>query len=619
MTNLAKALALICMVVLCVGMYGENTLLAVPATAILLWMIISYAHFSWLHRRIRKTIHVERRIQERSQPNVYLWADRLYAVELKIQSRQRLPAALQVRDIVPDLLQLQDHNADEGLVLLQGGSDARVHNNPPVPNTKTWTNWFWEQFTPAAEKPGVLDKNSFILDESCKNVVHQYRIRPRAAGLSIFPGIRIEHKDAMNWFRADYFVDCRQVTRILPKYREESEIRQMLKTSNSIPQHGLHRQRKPGMGFELLELREYVDGDPPKSIAWKASARRNTLMIRQYESEVPVRMQLFVEGTVGCRIGSFGHRVVDQMTLLSASLAKIVTSHGDAVGGFFVDRNGVVRLPAAFGESGFYKIAKGLSQFCSREFPDRFRWTVALQNAVYALIGEYYPHLLSLHFNPSNLGFFDLSLTSTKRQRIQVCNVLAEHYQLNDLEHVQMIVDDNVNAKWMQKFLCEHGREWIFPMIPEEDVPHFLSQSAISFLVRSVQQAVQFAKDNEVFVLMVDLLSSDRDMSGLIQALKVARGKHHRVVVVSQSPSFEPIEKGNLRALENYLETSPESWRRLASKMLVAERYNRVKSQLNGIGVPFSVTSDESSISAVLMELELARSGRLAAKRGSAQ
>jgi uncharacterized protein (DUF58 family) len=613
MTNLAKALALICIVVLCVGMYGENTLLAVPAIAILLWMLIGYAHFSWLHRRIRKTISVERRIHERSQPNVYLWADRLYSVELIVQSKQRLPSALQVRDIVPDLMQLKDFVASEGETLVQDFIGM------PDYGKKTWMSWFWEQFIPTAEKPGIVDKNAFVVNQSQKRVAHQYRIRPRAAGLSIFPGIRIEHKDAMNWFRADYVIACRQVTRILPRYREEAEIRQMLKASNSIPQHGLHRQRKPGMGFELLELREYADGDPPKSIAWKASARRNTLMIRQYESEVPVRMQLFVEGTVGCRIGSFGHRVVDQMTLLSTSLAKIVTSHGDAVGGFFVDRNGIVRLSAAFGESGFYKIAKSLSQFSTQEFPDRFRWTVALQNAVYALIGEYYPHLLALQFNPLTLGFFDLSLTNTKRQRIQVCNVLAEHYKLSDLEHVQMIIDDNVIAKWMQKFLCEHGREWVFPMIPEEDVSLYLSQNVIDLLIRSVQQAVQLAKDNEVFVLMIDLLSSDRDISGLIQALKVARGKHHKVVVVSQSPSFEPIDQGNLRALENYLESSPEHWRRLASKLQIAERYNRVKSLLNGIGVPFSVTSDESSISTVLMEVELARSGRLAAKGGSAR
>ncbi|MCU0711842.1 MAG: DUF58 domain-containing protein [Pirellula sp.] len=613
MTNLAKALALICIVVLCVGMYGENVLLAVPATAILVWMIAAYAYFHWVHRRIRKTLVLQRRIQDRSQSNVYLWADRLYSVELTLKTNQRLPRSLQIRDIAPDLMKLDSSESDDRRLAAVGAVD------PSVRVAKTRSSWFWEQFTPASEKPGVADWNSVTLIESRHSLVHRYRIRPRATGIAIFPGVRVEHKDPMNWFRADYVVECRQVARILPKYREEAEIRQLLKTTNSIPQHGFHRQRKPGMGFELLELREYVDGDPPKSIAWKASARRDTLMIRQYESEVPVRLQLFVEGTVGCRVGSFGYRVVDQMASLSTSLAKIVTSHGDAVGGYFIDRNEVTRVSAEFGESGFYKIAKALSQFCSREFPDRFKWTSAMQNAVYALIGEYYPDLLQFRFNPSHLSFFDLSMSSQKRQRNQVCNVLAEHYKLSDWEHVRMIVDESFLAKWMQRYLCEHGREWVFPMIPEEDIPHYLSQNAIDQLIRSVQQAVQIAKDNEVFVLMVDLLSADRDISRLLQSLKVARGKHHRVVVVSQSPTFEPIEKWDLSKMSKLRDASPESLRRMASQLRIAERFQTVKLQLNAIGVPFSVTSDDSSISSVLREVDLARSGRLAAKSGSAR
>ncbi len=363
MTNLAKALALICILVLCAGMYGENTLLAVPSAAILLWMVVAYAHFSWIHRRIKSTISLERRIQDRSQASVYLWADRAYTVELIIQSRQRLPSSLQLRDIVPDLIQLQAADSSDDPI------PGRIPSNPMCVLGRTWIDWFWQQFIPVLEQPGASESNSVALLVPCRQLSHRYTIRPRASGVAVFPGIRIEHRDPMKWYRADYVVACRQVARVLPKYRDEAEIRQLLKTSNAIPQHGTHRQRKPGMGFELLELREYVDGDPPKSIAWKASARRNTLMIRQYESEVPVRMQLFVEGTVGSRIGSYGYRVVDQMTLIASSLAKIVTSNGDAVGGYFVDRNGLMRLSAEFGEAGFYKIAKGLSQFCSREFP----------------------------------------------------------------------------------------------------------------------------------------------------------------------------------------------------------------------------------------------------------
>src|SRR6185369_7267557 len=41
----------------------------------------------------------------------------------------------------------------------------------------------------------------------------------------------------------------------------------------------------PGTGTELYELREHVSGDPFKRIAWKASARRGQLLVREFERE----------------------------------------------------------------------------------------------------------------------------------------------------------------------------------------------------------------------------------------------------------------------------------------------------------------------------------------------
>ena len=43
--------------------------------------------------------------------------------------------------------------------------------------------------------------------------------------------------------------------------------------------------RRRGEGTELYELREHVSGDPFKRIAWKASARRGRLMVREFERE----------------------------------------------------------------------------------------------------------------------------------------------------------------------------------------------------------------------------------------------------------------------------------------------------------------------------------------------
>src|SRR5439155_22878703 len=50
-------------------------------------------------------------------------------------------------------------------------------------------------------------------------------------------------------------------------------------------------------------LRDYLPGDPPKTIAWKVSARRDRLITKEFESEVPVRCTLFVDISHSVRVG----------------------------------------------------------------------------------------------------------------------------------------------------------------------------------------------------------------------------------------------------------------------------------------------------------------------------
>ena len=61
-----------------------------------------------------------------------------------------------------------------------------------------------------------------------------------------------------------------------------------------LPEQGsdpLHT-RAHASGEELHQLRPYRAGDPPRSIAWKHSARRDTLLVREYEKPVGIEVVL---------------------------------------------------------------------------------------------------------------------------------------------------------------------------------------------------------------------------------------------------------------------------------------------------------------------------------------
>ena len=57
-------------------------------------------------------------------------------------------------------------------------------------------------------------------------------------------------------------------------------------TPPPLPRHGAQAQWEieRGGGDELAALRSYQTGDPPRNIAWKASARRNELLVKEFET-----------------------------------------------------------------------------------------------------------------------------------------------------------------------------------------------------------------------------------------------------------------------------------------------------------------------------------------------
>jgi uncharacterized protein (DUF58 family) len=90
--------------------------------------------------------------------------------------------------------------------------------------------------------------------------------------------------------------------------------------------------RTRGEGSDLRELREHQPGDPFRRIAWKASARRGQLLVRDFEREERDVVWLVLEATVGLWAGPLGRAPLD---LAIDEVAAVATRHlgrGDRVG-----------------------------------------------------------------------------------------------------------------------------------------------------------------------------------------------------------------------------------------------------------------------------------------------
>ncbi len=87
-----------------------------------------------------------------------------------------------------------------------------------------------------------------------------------------------------------------------------------------------------GDGMELRELREHQPGDPFKRIAWKPSAKRGRLVVREYEREERDVVWLLLDASIELWSGQLGRSPLDLAIDEVAAVAQRHLARGDRVG-----------------------------------------------------------------------------------------------------------------------------------------------------------------------------------------------------------------------------------------------------------------------------------------------
>jgi len=119
---------------------------------------------------------------------------------------------------------------------------------------------------------------------------------------------------------------------------------------------GLHHVRRRGLAGELREIREHSHGDPFKFIAWKATARRQKLMVRDLETEIVVTHQILLDIAGSMRGGSPGRTKLDYALDTAAALARSGLEGGDRVGLVTFDSRVYSQLKPGAGHHHYLKL-----------------------------------------------------------------------------------------------------------------------------------------------------------------------------------------------------------------------------------------------------------------------
>jgi uncharacterized protein (DUF58 family) len=126
--------------------------------------------------------------------------------------------------------------------------------------------------------------------------------------------------------------ECRaDPARVQPGVLEVRRYR-LLGLRNRLHEAGIRNVRQRGEGGSFESLREYVRGDDPRTLDWKATARRGGLMVRQYEAERRQNVLLGIDAgrLMTQKVG--GRERLDHALSAALLLADVASLHGDRVG-----------------------------------------------------------------------------------------------------------------------------------------------------------------------------------------------------------------------------------------------------------------------------------------------
>jgi len=102
---------------------------------------------------------------------------------------------------------------------------------------------------------------------------------------------------------------------------------------------GLHRSPYFGQSVEFVQHREYVAGDDPRRIDWKAWSKTDKYYIKQYEEETNLRSTLLVDVSESMHFGTQDLNKYEYACAIAASLAYLLLRQQDSVGLISFDQN----------------------------------------------------------------------------------------------------------------------------------------------------------------------------------------------------------------------------------------------------------------------------------------
>lgn len=136
-------------------------------------------------------------------------------------------------------------------------------------------------------------ERSIILESGKENFI-RYSLRPVERGEYYFGAIRVFLSSVLKLIERRFSFEQGTMLPVYPSFIQMRKY-ELLAIHNKLTAGGIKKIRRIGQTAEFDQIKEYVAGDDIRTVNWKATARRDKLMVNQYQDEKSQQVYCLVD------------------------------------------------------------------------------------------------------------------------------------------------------------------------------------------------------------------------------------------------------------------------------------------------------------------------------------
>ena len=211
-------------------------------------------------------------------------------------------------------------NGDENRIYVN------IKNNYPIPVSLEIIDEIPFQF----QKRDFLVKMHLSGKETKKI---DYALRPIERGEYLFGKLNVYTKSPVRLVAKRYTFSEKATIATYPSFIQLRKY-DMMAFSNNLMQVGLKRIRRIGHTMEFEQIKDYVQGDDMRTINWKATSKKNLLMVNQYQDEKSQPVYQVIDTGRSMQMPFMGLSLLDYAINSTLALSNIVLKKQDKAGMF---------------------------------------------------------------------------------------------------------------------------------------------------------------------------------------------------------------------------------------------------------------------------------------------